>query len=392
MTFFFFLKGKSIAVIGAGSSGIQIVPALIDKVNAMDHYIRGKTWISNQHGGNELAARTNDEGGNFRYTEDEKQAWRNEPASYVQYRKELEFKMQSFYGKSQRNSDLQVSAKAQYEADMERRLKDKPELLTVLLPDYPPLCKRLTPGPGYLEALTSPKVSVITTGIAQVDESGIITMDGEHRPVDAIVCATGFETDPHKGFPILGRHGVNLRQRYAQRPGTYLGLCTNGFPNFFQSLGPNSFQGAGNLLIMMEQIHVYVSEILSRMAYENVGIVEPKRSQVANFTNFAEKYFERTVYSAPCASWYKTSPPGATGEERKRGRVTALWPGSSLHAVKALRRVRWEDFDIKPYDGNDFGWFGNGWTVGEKGDNIRRENITWYLDQTDFVDDVKLDD
>lgn len=380
------------SVIGAGSSGIQIVPALVDKVNTMDHYIRGRTWISNQHGGDELTARTNDKGGNFQYTEDEKQAWRNDPASYIQYRKELEFRMQTLYSKSQRNSDLQTNSRAQYKADMERRLKDKPELLSLLLPDFPPLCKRLTPGPGYLEALTSPKVSVITTGITRVDETGIITADGKHRPVDAIVCATGFETNPSQGFPILGRHGINLRERYAHRPETYLGLCTYGFPNFFQSLGPNSFQGAGNLLIMMEQIHVYVSEVLSKMAYENVGIVEPKRRQVENFTSFAERYFERTVYSAPCNSWYKSSPPGATLEEQKRGRVTALWPGSSLHAVKALRRVRWEDFELKPYDGNDFGWFGNRWTAGEKGDDIRHENISWYLNQTDFVDEVKLDD
>lgn len=79
-------------------------------------------------------------------------------------------------------------------------------------------------------------------------------------------------------------------------------------------------------------------------------------------------------------------------EERKRGRVTALWPGSSVHAVKALSHVRWEDFETKPYDGNEFGWFGNGWTVGEKEQNMKDEAVTWYLDYTEFLDDVKLED
>jgi cation diffusion facilitator CzcD-associated flavoprotein CzcO len=40
------LKGKDVAVIGAGSSGIQIVPSLQPIVNRLDHYMSGKTWIS----------------------------------------------------------------------------------------------------------------------------------------------------------------------------------------------------------------------------------------------------------------------------------------------------------------------------------------------------------
>ncbi|RJE25095.1 Flavin-binding monooxygenase [Aspergillus sclerotialis] len=382
------VQGKRVAVIGAGSSGIQIVPALVDKVSGMDHYVRGKTWISNQHGGERLRERTNGEGGNFVYTEDEKQAWRTDIPAYIEYRKELEIEMQTLYAKSQRGSDLQNASRAKYQADMERRLRGKPELLRDLLPDFPPLCKRLTPGPGYLEALTQPKVNVITSSIEAIDETGIVTSCGTHRPVDAIICATGFQTSPGGGFPIIGKNGVNIREKYSRRPESYLGLASNGFPNFFQSLGPNSFQGAGNLLITMEQVHTYVSEVISRMAYDNIGLVEPKASQVENFTRFCEKYFDRTVYTADCVSWYKTAAPGATQEQRKKGRVTALWPGSSLHALKALKRVRWEDYDLSPYDGNDFGWFGNGWTADEKRQLTDGASLIRYLDKTEFVDDI----
>ncbi|KAJ5345174.1 hypothetical protein N7452_003178 [Penicillium brevicompactum] len=378
-------KDKEIAVIGAGSSGIQIVPALLENVKGMDHYVRSKTWISSQIGGDLLAERTDGKGGNFHYKDDEKQLWQDNPASYVEYRKGLELELQTLYSKSQRSSDLQKSSRVQYQADMERRLKEKPELLADLLPDFPPLCKRLTPGPGYLEALTSPKVRVITTAIETINESGVVTSCGTHRAVDAIICATGFETNPGGGFPIIGRNGVNLREKYSQRPESYLGMTTNDFPNFFQSLGPNSFQGAGNLLITMEQVHTYVAEILERMAYDNIGIVEAKSSQVKGFTQFCEKYFERTVYSAKCASWYKSSSPGSSLEERQTGRVVALWPGSSLHALKALKKVRWEDYDLKSYDGNEFGWFGNGWIFDEQKSQIDGAALTDYLDGTGFL-------
>lgn len=162
--------------------------------------------------------------------------------------------------------------------------------------------------------------------------------------MNAIVCATGFQTSPAaRGFPIYGREGVNLRERYAQRPETYLGLCTDKFPNFFQSLGPNGFQGASNLLIMIEATHSYVRQILENLAYENVGIIEPRRQSVDAFTNYCEDYFQRTVYVEECDSRYKSAPPGTSREERRRGRVTAIGPGSSLHAVRTLRSVRWED-------------------------------------------------
>jgi cation diffusion facilitator CzcD-associated flavoprotein CzcO len=106
-----------------------------------------------------------------------------------------------------------------------------------LLPDFPPLCKRLTPGPGYLEALTSDTVNVIPTPISHIDEAGITT-DGKHRAVDVIICATGFDVSFQGRFPIYGRNGVNLQERYRIRPETYLSLCVDGFPNFFPVTRP----------------------------------------------------------------------------------------------------------------------------------------------------------
>lgn len=38
--------GKTLAVIGNGSTGIQIVPALQPKAKRIDSYIRSKAWVS----------------------------------------------------------------------------------------------------------------------------------------------------------------------------------------------------------------------------------------------------------------------------------------------------------------------------------------------------------
>lgn len=95
----------------------------------------------------------------------------------------------------------QLGAREAFLQNMKRRLSKKPELLDEMLPSFPPGCRRLTPGPGYLEALTDDKVDVITSEIVKVDETGITTADGKHRPIDVLVCATGFDTTFTPRFP-----------------------------------------------------------------------------------------------------------------------------------------------------------------------------------------------
>jgi hypothetical protein len=359
----------------------------VSKVQALDHYVRGKTWISTQLSEDILEQTTHGSATNFDYSAQQIQDWERDRESYLSYRKSLEFRLQGNYEVSQRDSARHVIARNTYERSMRERLKAKPELIDQLIPDFPPLCKRLTPGPGYLEAFTQSHVTLISQAIAAVDSSGIITTDGVHRSVDAIICATGFETSPGSGFPIYGEDGINLRGKYALRPKTYLGLCTNNFPNFFQSLGPNSFQGAGSLLIMMEQAHKYMAQILRRMAFGNLKIIQPKRKRVENFTNYCDEYFQRTMYSADCVSWYKTPLADVTGTTKGSTRVSALWPGSSVHALHALESVRWDDFELENVDDNDLGWFGNGTTAGEIGDDRDPDALTWYLNGTNFLDE-----
>ncbi|KAI1441461.1 hypothetical protein F5Y02DRAFT_410773 [Annulohypoxylon stygium] len=382
------LSAKRVAVIGSGSSGIQVVPALVDKVKSIDHYVRGKIWIVTQLNNESLQKRTADtSSSNFDYSQEEKDFWKENPSAYLEYRRTLDYGFQSLFPLTFPYSTEHKNARIEYEKGMRERLHAKPELIDLLIPEYPPLCKRLTPGPGYLEALVEPHVTVIPQPIASVDSDSIMTTDGIRHPVDAIICATGFDVFPGRGFPIYGRDGINLRDKYRNRAETYLSMCTDNFPNFFQSLGPNTWQGSGNLIVMIEYAHIYMAKILKRLVYDNIRTVEPKRRPVEQFTNFCDEFFKDTVYTADCLSWYKSAPAGATAEERKKGRVTALWPGSNLHALQALKDVRWEDFEIETDDGNDFGWFGNGRTMADENPKHKIfENCTWYLNKTSFVD------
>lgn len=351
----------------------------------MDHYVRGRTWIAASFGSELVRQRNNGKDGNFEYSKEEIESWKKNPETYVEYRKALEVGMQGGFAVTHAGSKEHEAAWELFKQEMNQRLEKKKEIAAHLIPEFPPLCKRLTPGPGYLEALVADNVNVINDQISHVDANGIVTSDGVHHPVDTIVCATGFDTSFQGRFPIYGRGGVNLQDRYKTWPETYLSVAVDGFPNFFQSLGPNSGVGNGSLLIIIEAMSLYIGQVLEKLSIGNVRTLEPKRKQVENFTNYCIAFFKRTVFSAECNSWYKSSPPGATAEEKKHGRITALWPGSSIHAMKTLEKVRFEDYDMTTVDDNEFGWFGNGWTVAERTQNA--EGLSWYINNTRFTHD-----
>ncbi len=50
---------------------------------------------------------------------------------------------------------------------MKEKLKSKPEVFDMLKPEFSPGCRRLTPGPGFLEALVEENVEFTNSGIVR---------------------------------------------------------------------------------------------------------------------------------------------------------------------------------------------------------------------------------
>lgn len=130
-------------------------------------------------------------------------------------------------------------------------------------------------------------------------------------------------------------------------------------------MGPNSAKEDGSLLIMIERYVEYAAQCMAKMQRENIRTMAPRPEAVENFTRFCHSYSKNTVYSEECSSWYKTTFPPRSEDEEPVVEASAVWPGSSLHGVKALAKPRWEDFEYTYVDGNPFGWFRNGWTKGD---------------------------
>lgn len=59
-------------------------------------------------------------------------------------------------------------------------------------------------------------------------------MDGTIHHLDAIVCATGFDTSFTPAFELYGLKEQNLKRLWSESPAeAYMGLAVSGFPNYW---------------------------------------------------------------------------------------------------------------------------------------------------------------
>ncbi|KAF5345136.1 hypothetical protein D9758_009675 [Tetrapyrgos nigripes] len=363
-------KNKKIAVIGVGSSAIQIVAALQPKVAQLTNFVRSKTWISATFSKGPLTALSKDENAtNYSYTEEDKTRFAD-PKVYNEYRRELERDQHAVFAANWTQNPISEQARKLFKEDMIRRLAKKPWIVDLILPEFPVACKRLTPGPGYLEALCEDNVDFVPESIKRITPTGIETADGKHRDFDVIICATG--RDMSFKLPFIGRNGVKLEEKFDPHPRTYLTIAVDGFPNWIMSGGPNSGLASGNLLMTLERIAEYAIQVTLKLQRERLKSIEVKKEAVDDFDEYMESYFPKTVFGQKCKSWYKGG--------KEEGRVVALFPGSSLLYAHALTYPRWEDYNYEPLDRgvkNRFYWLGDGST---KADTFPEVDSSWYLD------------
>lgn len=181
-------SNKRIAVIGNGSSGIQILPEMAKlEGSQVTSFQRGPTWVVSRHTPAKLVG-SDDPSPNPVYRVEDKERFKD-PDAIKKYRKTVQgnvnaaFKM--FMKGSEYNHDMTEFARKQ----MATKLNHDPVLCEKLIPKYELGCRRITPGTGYLEAFTQTNVHLTDSAITRVSEKGIHTADGTFHPCDVIVCA-----------------------------------------------------------------------------------------------------------------------------------------------------------------------------------------------------------
>jgi cation diffusion facilitator CzcD-associated flavoprotein CzcO len=285
--------GRRIAVIGTGSTGVQVVSALQPRAATISHFARTPQWV--MWAPMDLA----------------------QPAVVSKLLQRLPRLQRNLYGVllwasgiiadiATRPSWRRRLAQNYARWSLRMQIRDS-ELRDRLTPEHEPLCKRQVLSSSYYRAIRAANAELVTSPIAQVTPSGLRTEDGREIEADLLVLATGFHTHNYmRPMDLRGRDGISINDAWRKRPRAYRTTAIPGFPNFFAVLGPNSPTGSILLQYCSELTARYIIHWLRRFREGDIDTVEVSEEATATFNADVALALGPTVWNTGCNSWYLT--------------------------------------------------------------------------------------
>ncbi len=191
-----------------------------------------------------------------------------------------------------------------------RGIVDDPVTAEMLVPyDHPFGTKRPPIDTDYFETYNRDNVSLVNirdNPINRIEPSGVCLEDGTHIAADIIVFATGFDamTGALLKMGIVGRDGLTLADAWAEGPQTYLGLAIHGFPNLLTITGPGSPSVLTNMPRAIEQHIDWITALLHRAKTRSITLVEAELSAMQDWTNHVTAVANDTLLPRAGHSWY----------------------------------------------------------------------------------------
>lgn len=302
------LKGKRVAVIGTGSTGIQLSQELSQLAGEFVLFQRTPNLAlpmkQVEYSGDEqafsrdnylkfFAERSQSFGGfsfNFldRATFDDSPEKRKATFQQLWDEGDFHFWLATYY-------DMLFSWDANKEAynfwrDKTRARISDPRLKDILAPMVQPHafgCKRISLENGFYEIFNQPNVSMVdlnVTPIVEVTETGIKTTE-KLWEFDYVVCATGFDaiTGGLNEIDIRGKSGQKLRTKWLDGVRTYLGLAVSQFPNMFFTYGPQAPTALCNGPTCAELQGEWIVNLLNYMRDKGLKEIDPQEDAEAEW-------------------------------------------------------------------------------------------------------------
>jgi cyclohexanone monooxygenase len=293
------VTGMRAGVIGTGSTGIQLVPRLVEQARHVTVFQRTPNYSMPAR--NRLLDEAEVAAVKATYADRrEKSRWSTtglpvEAASLSALEVSDEQRRKAFdtgwreggaHAVLGQYADMLQSLEANaFGADFVReRIREMvrdPRIAAKLCPsDHPLGAKRICVDTDYYETFNRDDVRLVDVRgapIRRFTERGIETADGEHHDLDVVAFATGFDamTGALLALEIHGRGGVSLSDAWADGPRTHLGLAIAGFPNLFVVTGPGSPSVFTNMVLAVEQHGDWIADCITYLDAEGLVAIEP---------------------------------------------------------------------------------------------------------------------
>ena len=233
------LHGKTVSVVGTGSSSAQLVSELAHLAGHIYVYQREPGWILPK--------------GERDLSDDERAKFRNRMFYDLARLRFFWMAEKSLWraGVYTPGAPQNETAKQLALGYIEAEFADRPDLKKAVTPTYPIWGKRLVLDSRFYPALKRENVELVPRAVRAVTRSGVVDTDGVERDTDVLIFATGFEPTNYLGtMEIVGLGGQTLRDYWNGEPRAFLGVTVPGFPNMFIIYGPGTNGGeiVSNLL------------------------------------------------------------------------------------------------------------------------------------------------
>jgi acetone monooxygenase (methyl acetate-forming) len=323
------LKGKRVAVVGVGATGIQVIQTIGKEVGQMTVFARTPQYIIPMRNPkytradwdgfgqrfHQLKERVSNTFSGFTYDFDSGTWAEKTPAQRLDVLEtlwadgSLSLWLASFV---EMFFDEAVSAEVSefVRGKMRERLKHDKHLCDLLIPtDYGFGTHRVPLENKYLEVYLQPNVTAVNcrdNPIERIVPEGIQTADGTVHEVDVIILATGFDaaTGALTRIDIRGRDNRSLKAEWKKEIRTAMGMQIHGYPNLFSTASPLAPSAAlCNMTTCLQQQVDWVSDCIAYTRKNGKQVVEATKA----FEDAWVKHHDETAAATlvmKTNSWY----------------------------------------------------------------------------------------
>jgi cation diffusion facilitator CzcD-associated flavoprotein CzcO len=352
------LKGKRVAVIGTGASGVQLIASIADKVDTLTVFQRHPNWcaplgnspISDEDMAKikasypEILAKCDETPGGFIHGPDRRKFAEVPPEE----RRELWERLYRAPGfgiwlGNLRDVLTDEHANAEFSAFIAEKIRERvhdPVVAEQLIPkDHGFGVHRVPLETNYYETYNRDNVhliSLLDTPIVEITPTGVRTTDRDYE-FDIIVYATGFDaiTGAYDKMDIVGLRGARLRDAWEDGPVTYLGMQVVGFPNLVLLAGPHTASVATNTPRAIESAVNWTTRLFEYMSSHGYTRIEATPEAQARWTARVQELYG-ALLMRNAKSWFTGYNANVAGRDKTR---YLLYVGGAPRYRTALAEV-----------------------------------------------------
>jgi cation diffusion facilitator CzcD-associated flavoprotein CzcO len=308
------MTGKDVAVVGTGSSAVQIVAEATRVARSVKIFQLEPNWILPKN--------------SRRFGHFERRLNRLTPVYlWRRLRLYVDYDRRQFRSSHVRADGYYNKKRAERARSFLREsLADRPDLLELATPDFAFEARRTVMSDTYYSCLKRQHVTLVPHGVKGLTGAGVLDANGDEHGFDIVVLATGFDAANYlANYSVTGVDDQDLHATWAGEPDAFLGMMVPGFPNFFMMYGPNT--NSSPLVHFYESQAAFIADVLADLPRAGTPGVEVKRWAHEAYNDWLQSRLSKTV-------WATTTSYFTAGT----GKIVSQWPDNST-MYRLLTRV-----------------------------------------------------